>query len=162
MWIFIFTAKKKKKAKVKQVKDKLKQSHCLPPTRPFCPTPHHSCRAHRKRNAKEENRMSSRQRWRAPGTTRWKSPEEVERKSGRLEWKRLSELSESPGTTPGGMLINYLTILQPQKFFLWRCPFVSQRKGLWAWRRRKKGAAVWAMAIALAGGEGSHFSAAQN
>lgn len=39
-------------------------------------------------------------------------------KSGRLEWKRLSELPDSPGTTLGGMLINYLTILQPRKFFL--------------------------------------------
>lgn len=38
-------------------------------------------------------------------------------KSGRLEWKRLSELSDSPGTTPGGMLINYLTILQLRSSF---------------------------------------------
>lgn len=151
MWIFIFTTTKKK---LSRWRTKLKQSHCLPPDSTLLSTPHHSQRG--KPNAKQTEVKS----------TRHHQMEESRRsrkeKSGRLEWKRLSELSDSPGTTPGGMLINYLTILQPQKSFLWGCPFVSQRKGLWAWRRRKKGAAVWAMVTALAGGKGGHFSATQN
>lgn len=135
MWIFIFTAKKKKN-KVKQVKDKTRTE--LPPASwlHLCSTAHHSCRGHQVvlgRNRK--GKLKRKTECQADRGKEHQAPQMEEsrrgrkEKSGRLEWKRLSELPDSPGTTLGGMLINYLTILQPRKFFLWSCPFVSQEKG---------------------------------